>query len=34
MMFGFVPTPGQILGGLLVICGVVLMQWRRFQAGR
>lgn len=34
MMFGFVPTAGQIVGGALVICGVVFMQWRRFRGQR
>lgn len=32
MMFGFVPTPGQVLGGALVLAGVLVMQWHRLRA--
>lgn len=31
MMFGFVPTGGQVLGGALVLAGVLVMQWQRFR---
>ena len=29
MLFGFVPTPAQALGGAIVIAGVIYMQWRK-----
>jgi hypothetical protein len=31
MMFGFVPTGGQVLGGALVLTGVLVMQWQRIR---
>ena len=31
MMFGFVPTAGQVLGGALVLAGVLVMQWHRLR---
>lgn len=31
MMFGFVPTAGQVLGGALVLAGVLVMQWHRLK---
>lgn len=32
MLFGIVPGPGQAFGGLLVMAGVLYMQWRKSQA--
>jgi drug/metabolite transporter (DMT)-like permease len=34
MLFGFIPTAAQILGGAVVIAGVLYMQWRKFQYAR
>lgn len=31
MLFGFVPTGGQVLGGALVLAGVLTMQWHRLR---
>jgi len=31
MLFGILPTAGQVIGGLIVIAGVLYMQWRRSQ---
>lgn len=31
MLFGFVPTAGQVLGGALVLVGVLTMQWHRLR---
>ena len=31
MLFGFVPTGGQVLGGALVLAGVLTMQWHRIR---
>lgn len=31
MLFGFVPTAGQVLGGALVLAGVLTMQWHRLR---
>ncbi|MFT4103141.1 MAG: DMT family transporter [Burkholderiaceae bacterium] len=32
MLFGILPTAGQVIGGLIVIAGVLYMQWRRSQS--
>jgi len=34
MLFGFIPTAAQILGGAVVIAGVLYMQWRKFRLAR
>jgi drug/metabolite transporter (DMT)-like permease len=34
MLFGFVPTAGQIVGGMLVLSGVLVMQWQRLRPVR
>ncbi len=32
MLYGFMPNLYQIAGGLVALCGVVYMQWRKLQA--